>query len=105
MKPKDITERDHPLAWYGWKKDEVEFINARVNLAYEEGRKDALTGVDPKSSMAWQEGYEAGRAAPPLRELSDKEIDTVLRKVGILANLETLREIAYAVLAASRKAP
>jgi hypothetical protein len=43
--------------------------------------------------------------APPLRELTPEEIDAVLRKVGILANLETLREIAYAVLAAARKVP
>jgi len=41
----------------------------------------------------------------PLRELTPEEIDAVLRKVGILANLETLREIAYAILAAARKAP
>jgi len=53
MKPKDITEYNHPERHWKWIKSEVEFINARVNLAYEEGRKDALAQPESKH-IAWK---------------------------------------------------
>jgi hypothetical protein len=37
MKPKDLTEHDHPERFYVWTKMEMEFINTRIRRAYEDG--------------------------------------------------------------------
>ena len=67
MKPKDITEYDHPLAWYTWRKDEAEYINARVNLAYEEGRKDALALPEKTPAGYIYEVFSESEAKPKAR--------------------------------------
>ena len=145
MKPKDITEHDHPLAWYTWKKDEVEFINARVKLAYEEGQKQTvnraveeimeltkriaeLEAAKPEQSEPVAElefyvdedgpclsfsprhyghlsnGKHLLYTAPPLRELSKPEIDTIAQQAGITAYEapEWLQDFATSILAAAR---
>ncbi|CAB4241143.1 hypothetical protein UFOVP228_19 [uncultured Caudovirales phage] len=57
MKPKNLTEMDHPLSWFTWRKDELDFINARVQLAYEQGRIDGAA-VIITDAAAIREAFE-----------------------------------------------
>ncbi len=114
MKPKDLTDLDHPRSWTTWSQDEVDFINTQVKLAYEEGRKDALTqreaelreeGVYPKwhlDSMvaaARLQGAEEERKklADKERCLTDEELaDPVYMRAYCESANDTIKELLTA---------
>ena len=70
MKLYDLTDHDHPLSWYTWSKEEVEFINARVRTAYENGLEDAAKvcdEADKQSQSQWPQ-----RFASMIRKLKEQ---------------------------------
>lgn len=92
-----LHQLDRLIAFYGDQK----FASQLRLLAHQARTPNVNRGVGRTTHLKFSGSAGIG-TAPPLRELSPEEIDAVLRKVGILANLKTLREIAYAILAEAR---
>ncbi|CAB4241097.1 hypothetical protein UFOVP228_37 [uncultured Caudovirales phage] len=77
MKLKDITEHDHPEHCWTWTKTELEFINARVKLAYEEGQKQTV-------SRAVEEIMELTKRIAELEAAQPEQSEPVSKYVATL---------------------